>query len=174
MGSTPTPPLKMKMSSSVPCLLLVILLINLPGPGEATVAVTIGSLALTPTQVSALALLKVLGLKAGLLIGRARGRRETAAEENNVADLEDEVESLVNLVEEIQMEECIETLVCALNTKQVSLPSLRGLEKLLVARSPKFSLAKMFGASGKETKKCEKRYKCQLSVKNMAAALKAL
>merc|ERR1719348_2411691 len=163
----------MKVASlplTLPLTLSLISLTCLTGSGEATVAVTIGTLALTAPQVSALALVKVLGLKAGLLLSRTRGRREAESREG----LEEEVEAIINLVEDIQMEECMQTLVCALNTKQVSLPSLRGLEKLLVARSHKFSVAKLFGASGKKTEACEAKYKCQMTVKNMAAALELL
>jgi len=138
------------------------ILCTLPSMGVATVALTIGTVALTATQVSSIALLKVLGLKAGLLLSRSRGKRETTkVEEDN----------LVNLVSEMELEECFQLLFCSIATKQVKVPALASLEKLVSTRSAKFRQAKKFGVTGKETAKCSKRYTCSLRVTDMITAL---
>merc|ERR1711970_167695 len=163
----------LKMRSSSLCLALVpalVFLLNLPTTSS-TFALTVTSaagatvLSLTAAQVSAIAALGVLaklgGLGAGLALSR-RGKRQV-----------DQEEITLEMLNNIEPEDCYKRVICSISTGKVDNEKMRGLlkvmsEKLTIMRAPiskqtlKFVEAARYGELRKNVAKCEHRYQCSL------------
>eukprot|EP00090_Calanus_glacialis_P041356 TRINITY_DN728_c0_g1_i2.p1 TRINITY_DN728_c0_g1~~TRINITY_DN728_c0_g1_i2.p1 ORF type:complete len:171 (-),score=49.06 TRINITY_DN728_c0_g1_i2:48-560(-) len=153
--------------SLLPALLVVF---HLPAD-DATFALTLTSaagatlLSLTAAQVSTIAALGVLaklgGLGAGLALSR-RGRRQA-----------DQEEITLEMLTNIEPEDCYKRVICAASTGKVDNQKMRSVLKLFsedisIMRAPiskqalKFVEAARYGEIRKNVAKCEHRYQCSL------------
>eukprot|EP00090_Calanus_glacialis_P041355 TRINITY_DN728_c0_g1_i1.p1 TRINITY_DN728_c0_g1~~TRINITY_DN728_c0_g1_i1.p1 ORF type:complete len:171 (-),score=48.18 TRINITY_DN728_c0_g1_i1:48-560(-) len=161
----------MRPSSLCLSLLPVLLVVfHLPAD-EATFALTLTSaagatlLSLTAAQVSTIAALGVLaklgGLGAGLALSR-RGRRQA-----------DQEEITLEMLTNIEPEDCYKRVICAASTGKVDNQKMRSVLKLFsedisIMRAPiskqalKFVEAARYGEIRKNVAKCEHRYQCSL------------
>merc|ERR1712192_52326 len=158
---------------SIFCLLLAFLAVPY---AEGTVALTIGTTTLSATTVSALAGLKLLGVSAGLLLGRVasraggtstRSHRRGRRSPNKV----DEALTLTKATAALEQQQCFRRIFCAMATNQVKVQSLSALSSVVKEFPGKFADASKFGALMKDVGKCEARYKCDLQVGKMVDTL---
>merc|ERR1711971_758417 len=147
-----------------------------PPHADGTVALTIGATTLSATTVSALAGLKLLGVSAGLLLGRVasraggtstRSHRRGKRSPNKV----DEALALAKATAALEQQQCFRRIFCAMATNQVKVQSLSALSSVVKEFPGKFADASKFGALMKDVGKCEARYKCDLQVGKMVGTL---
>merc|ERR1711971_938208 len=127
---------------------------------EGTVALTIGATTLSATTVSALAGLKLLGVSAGLLLGRVasraggtstRSHRRGKRSPNKV----DEALALTKATASLEQQQCFRRIFCAMATNQVKVHSLSALSNVVKEFPGKFADASKFGALMQDVSKCE-------------------
>merc|ERR1711936_763188 len=148
MGALLTDQLKMKFSVlSLPVFSIAFLLLLQVHQEAATVALTVGTLALTAPQVTALAGLAVLtklsGVVGGVLLSRAlssRGGRR-----------------------------CYKRIICAAGTGKYYNQKLEGIMSLVTEkgaelRAGKFVSAAQYGQQHGDVAKCEHRYQCSMDL----------
>ena len=119
-------PLQMKFSVlSLPVFSIAFILLLQVHQEAATVALTVGTLALTAPQVTALAGLAVLtklsGVVGGVLLSRALssrgGRRSHRRYGKRSAQAEDlELDVALNMLSEVEPEHCYKRIICAAGT----------------------------------------------------------
>merc|ERR1719384_2417489 len=165
---------------SLPFLAALILLLQVQ-PDEATIALTIGTTALTASQVTALAgfglLAKLSGVVGGFLLSRAanggssrsrygryRGRRAAEAEVEEV-----EMEASLRLLTEMEPEHCYKRIICAAQTGKYYNQKLEGIlslinEKEAALKAGKLLTAAQYGQQQKDVAKCEQRYPCSVDL----------
>merc|ERR1711971_830231 len=164
-------------SAVVPIFSLLLAFLAVPY-AEGTVALTIGATTLSATTVSALAGLKLLGVSAGLLLGRVasraggsatstRSHRRGRRSPNKV----DEALTLTKATAALEQQQCFRRIFCAMATNQVKVQSLSAQSRVVKEFPGKFADASKFGALMKDVGKCEARYKCDLQVGKMVGTL---
>merc|ERR1712172_160074 len=166
---------KQMRSAVVPIFSLLLAFLAVPY-AEGTVALTIGATTLSATTVSALAGLKLLGVSAGLLLGRVasraggtntRSHRRGRRSPNKV----DEALALTKATAALEQQQCFRRIFCAMATNQVKVQSLSALSSVVKEFPGKFADASKFGALMQDVGKCEARYKCDLQVGKMVDTL---
>merc|ERR1719347_2554936 len=151
-----------------------------------TVAITIGALALTATQTTALASVAALGIGAKLAgIGIGAGvaglgaallsgssRRSSRRRGKRYAEEEEELslETFANL----EVEDCYKRVICAASTGEVENPQVQNVLALfnpvqfmqapLSQKAMKFVEAARYGRVRRSVAKCEHRYTCSLGI----------
>merc|ERR1711915_166044 len=152
---------------------------------EATVALTIGTLALTAAQTTALAGLGALvaakGVALGFLAGRAKSSRSRSRyrgkrsfEKQGELDelLEEELIS-VDVLAALGPDQCFKRVFCSAATGSLNNPSLEKTLNLVVEamevdpanpNTNKFREAALFGATRRSIEKCEFHYSCPLNM----------
>ena len=125
-----------------------------------------------PATIAAILALKG-ALLGGILLGRARGRRDTSS--NTLLDKEDATFSVLASMEPAQ---CYHRLICDLATGAIDAPDGREMVAALTSskvspKSPKFefSAAARFGQMVKDVSVCELRYSCPVSGEELAQFL---
>merc|ERR1711971_90483 len=150
-----------------------------PPHADGTVALTIGTTTLSAATVSALAGLKLLGVSAGLLLGRVASRaggtstrthRRGRRSPNKFKQI-DEALALTKATAALEQQQCFRRIFCAMATNQVKVQSLSALSSVVKEFPGKFADASKFGALMKDVGKCEARYKCDLQVGKMVDTL---
>merc|ERR1711872_278465 len=153
--------LKMQSKLLITGMLLALAMFFTPTDGTVALTVTSGAttvLALTAAQVTGLAALKLLGVTAGALVARNRGKRE---DESNLV----EPRSLVELTAQLEPEACYQLLFCALADETIKVDKdVEAVKKLVISSPGKYKEAHKFGLAGK---KCSLRYKCSISAKEI-------
>merc|ERR1719347_2131059 len=151
-----------------------------------TVAITIGALALTATQTTALASVAALGIGAKLAgIGIGAGvaglgaallsgssRRSSRRRGKRYAEEEEDLslETFANL----EVEDCYKRVICAASTGEVENPQVQNVLALfnpvqfmqapLSQKAMKFVEAARYGQVRRSVAKCEHRYTCSLGM----------
>merc|ERR1719347_1016100 len=152
-----------------------------------TVAITIGALALTATQTTALASVAALGIGAKLAgIGIGAGvaglgaallsgssRRSSRRRGKRYAEEEEEVPSLETFAD-LEVEDCYKRVICSASTGQVENPKVQTVLALfnpvqfmqapLSQKAMKFVEAARYGQVRRSVAKCEHRYTCSLGM----------
>ena len=159
----------MKIALLVLCLVLV----SVPQL-DATIAITVGTLALTAPQVTGLIALKALALGKGFLIGRLLSRRGKRSTErlNIVEEIETDI---VSQIASNELEQCTQLLFCATAADaKISLEKDVDELRRVVTRVPgKYKKAHQIGKlSGSE--KCVATYDCSINVENLVAVINSL
>merc|ERR1712172_227737 len=169
---------KQMRSAVVPIFCLLLAFLAVPY-AEGTVALTIGTTTLSAATVSALAGLKLLGVSAGLLLGRVASRaggtstrthRRGRRSPNKFKQI-DEALALTKATAALEQQQCFRRIFCAMATNQVKVQSLSALSSVVKEFPGKFADASKFGALMKDVGKCEARYKCDLQVGKMVDTL---
>merc|ERR1711884_161471 len=160
------PSKNMKISLLGLCLLVLVSVPQL----DATVAITVGTLALTAPQVTGLIALKALAIGAvakGFLIGRAlRGRRS--------ADWEVETD-IVSQIASNELEKCTQLLFCATAADaRISLAKdVDELRRLVIRVPGQYKKAHQIGKlSGSE--KCVASHECSIKLENLVDVINSL
>merc|ERR1711902_478843 len=152
---------------------LVLLLVPQP---DATVAITVGTLALTAPQVTSIIALKALAVGAvakGFLIGRLLSRGKRSTERFNIVE---EVETdIVSQIANNELEQCTQLLFCA-TAADANISLAKDVDELrrLVTRVPgKYKKAHQIGKlSGSE--KCVTSYDCSIKLENLVDVINSL
>merc|ERR1712045_374687 len=152
--------------------LCLLVLVSVPQL-DATVAITVGTLALTAPQVTGLIALKALALGKGFLIGRLLSRGKRSTERFNIVE---EVETdIVNQIASNELEQCTQLLFCA-TAADANISLAKDVDELrrLVTRVPgKYKKAHQIGKlSGSE--KCVKSYDCSIKLENLVDVINSL
>merc|ERR1711915_667911 len=155
---------------------------------EATVALTIGTLALTAAQTTALAGLGALVAAKGVALGvlaanagrnrsrsrysRYRGKRSYEKQDELDELLEEELIS-VDVLAALEPEHCFKRVFCSAATGSLNNPSLEKTLNLVIEamevdpanpNTNKFREAALFGATRRSIEKCEFHYSCPLNM----------
>ena len=157
-------------------------------------AISTAAITLTATQVSALAGIALLGKAAGVLTGAAltrafsgnggrssrrfsRGRREAYEVDYEVnekihstLDMDEKINSTMEMLVDMEPEHCFKRVFCAASTGQYTNDKLAPIldtlndQNLRDSNSRKFVKAAQNGVLFGDVAKCERRYRCPLTM----------
>merc|ERR1711874_291500 len=168
MGALLTDQLKMKFSVlSLPVFSIAFILLLQVHQEAATVALTVGTLALA-------VLTKLSGVVGGGLLSRALssrgGRRSSRRYGKRSAQAEDlELDVALNMLSEVEPEHCYKRIICAAGTGKYYNQKLEGIMSLVTEkgaelRAGKFVSAAQYGQQHGDVAKCEHRYQCSMDL----------
>jgi len=144
---------------------------------EATVAISVPAvgLALTATQVTNLALIKLIGVQTGLILGRLSRNKRQVYDDLNTVSQSQTVGDLATLLAKHELQQCTQLLFCAAashNSEIVLDKDVDELRRVVTQLPGRYRSAHKLGQQNAD--KCSINFQCSLQVPQIVGFLNSL